>query len=60
MKKAKKIGLVAHDNHKKNLLEWVEWNWKILVDHDLICTGTTGSLIEQLLVKKIKEDGGGH
>jgi methylglyoxal synthase len=58
MKKAKRIGLVAHDNRKKDLLEWVEWNWKILADHDLICTGTTGSLIEQLFVKKIKEEGG--
>jgi methylglyoxal synthase len=58
MKKAKKIGLVAHDNRKKDLLEWVEWNWKILVDHDLICTGTTGTLIEGLLNDKIKEESG--
>jgi len=56
MKKAKRIGLVAHDNRKRDLLEWVEWNWKILADHELICTGTTGTLIEELLIKKFKED----
>ncbi|HOF16933.1 MAG TPA: methylglyoxal synthase [Bacteroidales bacterium] len=51
MKKRKKIALVAHDNCKKELLEWVELNWKLLVQNDLTCTGTTGQLVE----KKIKE-----
>jgi len=36
MKRIKRIGLVAHDNRKKDLLEWVEWNWKILIEHELI------------------------
>jgi methylglyoxal synthase len=53
MKKIKRIGLVAHDNLKKDLLEWVDLNWKILSDHELICTGTTGILIEKLLIKKL-------
>ena len=53
MKKVKKIALVAHDNQKKNLIEWVDWNWEILVDHELICTGTTGRLLEELFTKKI-------
>jgi len=52
MKKAKRIALVAHDNRKKDLLEWVGWNWSILIDHQLICTGTTGKLIEKLLQEK--------
>ncbi len=52
MKKAKRIALVAHDNQKKTLVEWVEWNWEILVDHELICTGTTGMLLEELFIKK--------
>jgi len=51
VKKRKKIALVAHDNCKKELLEWVELNWKLLVQNDLTCTGTTGQLVE----KKIKE-----
>ena len=55
---AKRIALVAHDNRKKDLLEWVDWNWKVLINHDLICTGTTGRLIEELLNKKVKEEKG--
>jgi methylglyoxal synthase len=56
IRKRKRIGLVAHDNRKKDLLEWVEWNWKILSEHELICTGTTGMLIEKLLKERIGED----
>ncbi|HEX2393786.1 MAG TPA: methylglyoxal synthase [Bacteroidales bacterium] len=52
MKKLKRIALVAHDNRKKDLLEWVGWNWNNLIDHQLICTGTTGKLIEKLLKEK--------
>ncbi len=55
MKKIKRIGLVAHDNRKKDLLEWVEWNWKTLTGHELICTGTTGRLVEELMIKKTSE-----
>lgn len=55
MKKTKRIGLVAHDNRKKDLLEWVEWNWKTLMHHELICTGTTGRLVEELFRKKTTE-----
>lgn len=51
----KRIGLVAHDNRKKDLVEWVEWNWKELMHHKLICTGTTGRLVEEALEKKIRE-----
>ena len=54
MQRVKKIALVAHDNRKKDLLEWVEWNWELLISHKLICTGTTGSLIEKALQKKLK------
>jgi methylglyoxal synthase len=43
------IALVAHDNRKKDLMERVEWNCKILLQHNLICTGTTGKLIEEIL-----------
>jgi methylglyoxal synthase len=54
MKKIRRIGLVAHDNRKRDLLEWVDWNWDLLSKHELICTGTTGTLIEQLLLRKLK------
>jgi methylglyoxal synthase len=55
MRKIKRIGLVAHDNRKKDLLEWVEWNWKTLIEHEMVCTGTTGKLIEEFLTKKTTE-----
>lgn len=55
MQKIKNIALVAHDNCKKDLIEWVGWNHKILVDHRLVCTGTTGRLVEEVLRAKAVE-----
>lgn len=55
MKKVKRIGLVAHDNKKKDLLEWVEWNWEKLTEHEMVCTGTTGRLVETLLNTKTSD-----
>tara|TARA_Y100001954_G_C15614814_1_gene504737 strand:+ start:348 stop:806 length:459 start_codon:yes stop_codon:yes gene_type:complete len=52
----KKIALVAHDNRKKDLIEWVEWNAEKLAQHKLICTGTTGRLVEETLYSKITEE----
>ena len=45
----KRIALVAHDNKKKDLLEWALFNRDLLVKHDLFATGTTGALIEKTL-----------
>ena len=56
MNKSKNIALVAHDNRKKDLIEWVEWNYKVLLGHNLICTGTTGRKITETLEKKIAEE----
>ncbi len=53
MQKSKRIALVAHDNRKKDLTEWVEWNWRSLLDHTIVCTGTTGTMVEKALLKKI-------
>lgn len=47
-----KIALVAHDNRKNDLIEWVEHNAKVLSDHKLVCTGTTGKLVEKSLNAK--------
>ena len=41
------IGLVAHDQRKNDLIEWVKFNTLILSNHHLICTGRTGALIEK-------------
>ena len=40
---------MAHDNRKKDLLEWVHWNRKALSIHQLFCTGTTGRFVEEAL-----------
>ena len=45
----KRIALVAHDNKKKDLLEWALFNRDLLVQHDLFATGTTGRLISEAL-----------
>jgi methylglyoxal synthase len=55
MKSTKRIALVAHDNRKKDLIEWVEWNWNALLDHKLICTGTTGKLVQDTITKKLEK-----
>jgi methylglyoxal synthase len=41
----KNIALIAHDNRKKELLEWVAFNKGTLSKHNLFGTGTTGGLI---------------
>ena len=43
----KRIGLVAHDNKKPDLIAWAKFNRQILVKHDLVATGTTGTLLEE-------------
>jgi len=45
----KHIALVAHDNKKKDLLEWAKFNRDLLAEHDLYATGTTGTLLEKIL-----------
>lgn len=45
------IALVAHDNRKKDLIEWVEFNKGTLANHHLVCTGTTGRMVEAALNK---------
>lgn len=50
----KNIALVAHDNRKKDLIEWVDRNAEKLLNHQLICTGTTGKLVEKVLIKHSK------
>ena len=49
----KKIALIAHDNKKTDLLEWVKFNKGTLLQHELFATGTTGKIIEQELGSKV-------
>ena len=55
MKKSKNIALVAHDNRKKDLVEWVEFNYKTLLGHQLICTGTTGRMVEETIQNMLEK-----
>lgn len=50
------VALVAHDNMKADLVEWVEWNWEKLNQCDLVCTGTTGKLVEKTLLQRVEEE----
>jgi methylglyoxal synthase len=52
----KNIALVAHDNCKKDLVEWVQWNWEIIKDHKIISTGTTGRMVAEALASRMDED----
>src|SRR3546814_14749485 len=42
MERRKRIGLVAHDAKKAELLDWVAQHRDRLAVHDLCATGTTG------------------
>ncbi len=54
MEKSKHIALVAHDNRKQDLIEWVEFNYKTLLGHHIICTGTTGRMVEETIRGKLE------
>lgn len=49
--KIQTIALVAHDNRKKDLIEWVKFNKNTLEQYSLVCTGTTGRLVREALEK---------
>lgn len=45
----KSIGLVAHDNKKRDLVEWAKFNRDLLAHHRIYATGTTGQMLEEEL-----------
>lgn len=51
----KRIALVAHDNKKKELIEWAVFNKASLIRHELFGTGTTGTLLEDALDTPVKK-----
>lgn len=46
MKTKLKIALVAHDQRKADMVDWVKFNAQYLSQHELVCTCTTGGLIK--------------
>jgi methylglyoxal synthase len=51
----KKIALVAHDNKKRDLLEWAKYNRVLLAHHEIYATGTTGETLERELGLKVNK-----
>lgn len=51
----KSIALVAHDNKKKDLIDWAEYNRAALLRHELLATGTTGRMLEEQLDRPVKK-----
>ena len=56
MNKRLTVALVAHDNMKHDLAEWVAWNWEKLLSHRLVCTGTTGRIVAETLMERRSKD----
>lgn len=57
MSRVQTIALVAHDNRKGDLMDWVGFNWEKLTDHQIVATGTTGRMIEGVLLSKLSKSG---
>lgn len=51
---------MAHDNKKRDLLEWAEYNRALLIQHTLYATGTTGRMIEDELGVPVVKLKSGH
>lgn len=49
----KRIAMVAHDNKKKELIEWAIYNKVVLARHQLFGTGTTGTMLENALDQSV-------
>ena len=46
----KTSAIVSHDAKKSDCIDWVKYNADVLCKHKLVCTGTTGRLVEQCLI----------
>ena len=52
MNKQLTIALVAHDQRKADMVDWAVTNAGMLSKHKLVCTGTTGGLIQKAFAEK--------
>ena len=48
-RKTKVLALVAHDNTPPDLAERADWHSRQQSRHQLVCTGTTGQMVEKTL-----------
>ncbi len=49
------IALIAHDNKKRDLVEWARFNQESLANYHLVATGTTGALLENELGLEVEK-----
>ena len=57
MIKDKTIALIAHDRRKSDMIDWVEYNAETLLYNKLIGTGTTGKLINDMIMNSFDLNG---
>ena len=57
MIKDKTIALIAHDRRKSDMIDWVEYNTETLLHNNLISTGTTGKLINDMMMDSFDFNG---
>ena len=50
----KRIALIAHDNKKRELIEWTKYNRDTFLKCDVVATGTTGKMLENELGIKVR------
>src|SRR5215472_13551629 len=55
MEAVKRFALIAHDNKKADLVEWMRFNKDVLARHHLYATRTTGRLIAEQLGLRVTE-----
>ncbi len=56
MNKKKTIALVAHDNRKADIIDWIVKNYDLALKNRFVCTGTTGKLVEKALTEKFENE----
>ena len=44
----KTIAIIAHDTRKSDMIGWVKHNVETLLQNKIVCTGTTGTLVENV------------
>jgi len=50
----RRIALIAHDNKKRELIEWSKFNRETMLKSEVFATGTTGRMLENELGMKVK------
>jgi methylglyoxal synthase len=49
------IAIIAHDSRKSDMIGWVKHNVELLQKNKIVCTGTTGTLVEKTIRESIED-----